>query len=296
MAAFALRGRFQALAVICGLAVASLMFPPLSLFSSAALALVALRHGAKESAWVLLLALLSLGLGGVLLAGDASAAAVYGLLLWLPVWPAALLLRASRRLEWALEAATGLGLVAVFGAYLLVDDPVGLWRERLREFVRSMLENAPPDFDPASLAQVPDLFAPYLTGAMAGGSVMSVILALLIARWQQAVLFNPGGFRREFVGMRLHAGLAYAALACFAAGMLGGGVLAEIAWNLCIVFLMLYTIGGFSVLHALLGGKTFWVVGVYIALLVMPQFVLPPTVLLGFSDAWLDWRKRSRQV
>lgn len=296
LAAFTLRGRLQALAAICGLAVASLALPPFSLLSSALLALVALRQGAKESGWVLLLSLFSLGLGGVLLAGDALEGILYGVLLWLPVWPMALVLRQTRRLEWALEATTGLGLLAVLGVYLLMDDPVAQGRERLQLFVQPMLENAPADFDAAALAQALDLFSHYLAGAMAGSSVASVVLSLLIARWQQAVLFNPGGFRSEFVALRLHAGVAYAALACLAAGMLGGGLVAEIAWNLSIVFLMLCTIGGFAIVHALLGGKNFWIVGVYLALVVMPQFLIPPVALLGLSDAWLDWRKHSKRV
>ncbi len=296
LAAFVMRGRFQALAAICGLALASLALPPLSLLSSALLALVALRQGAMESAWVLALALLGLGLGGVLLAGDALDALLYGALLWLPVWPMALLLRATRRLEWALEAATGLGLLAVFGVYLLADNPAALWRERAQLFVQPMLDNAPADFDATNLAKALDLFSHYLTGVMAGGSAMSVMLGLLIARWQQAVLFNPGGFRAEFVALRLHTGVAYAALACLAAGMLGSGGLAEFAWNLNIVFLMLCTLGGFSVLHAALGGKGFWMAGIYVALLIIPQFLLPSVALLGLSDAWLDWRKRSVRI
>ena len=296
LAAFAMRGRLQALVAICGLAFASLALPPLSLLSSALLALVALRLGAKESGWVLLLALLALGLGGVLLTGNAMESVLYGAILWLPVWPMALVLRETRRLEWSMEASAGLGLLAVLGVYLLVDDPVALWRERLQFFTQPMLDNASADLDTVTLAKALDSLSHYLTGAMAGGSVMSVILSVLIARWQQAVLFNPGGFRSEFVALRLHAGVAYAALACIAAGMLGSGVFAEIAWNLNIVLLMLFTIGGFSILHAILGSKSFWIAGIYVALIIMPQFLLPPVALLGLSDPWLDWRKYSKRV
>lgn len=296
LAAFTLRGRLQALVAICGSAVAALvLFPPLSVLSTALLALVALRQGAQASAWVLLLSLLTLGLAGF--AGDASIEAIlYGLSLWLPVWPMALLLRATRRLAWALEAAASVGLFAVLSIYLLVDDPVALWREKLQLFVQPMLQNAPPDFNAAALSKALDLFSHYATGMMVGSSVVSVFLGLLIARWQQAVLFNPGGFRMEFVTMRLNTGMAYAALASFAASTLGSGLLAEIAWNLNIVFFMLYTIGGFSVIHALLGDKSFWLVGVYILLLVAGYFVLPLVALLGLGDVWLDWRKYSKQA
>lgn len=293
LAAYAMRGRLQALAAICGFAVASLALPPLSLLSSALLALVALRQEIRESAQILLLSLLGLGLVGAFTGGTLEALS-YGVLLWLPAWPLAIVLRGTRRLEWAVEAALGLGLVAVMAVYLLVDEPAALWRERLDVLLQPMLENAPPDFDRSSLARAMDLFAHFLTGMAAGGSVLSAILALLIGRWQQAVLFNPGGFRTEFVALRLHRGVVYAALACFAAGMLGGG-LAELAWNLNIVFAMVFVLAGFSIIHATLGKKGFWVAGIYVALLFIPQLLLPPVALLGLTDAWINWRKLARQ-
>lgn len=296
LSAFVMQGRAQALAAICGLALASLLLPPLSLLSSALLALVALRKEVRESATVFLLALLALGLGGALLVGNALQAIAYGVLLWLPVWPVAIVLRQTRRLEWALESAAALGLLAVVAVYLLVDDPAALWRGRMQDFVRPMLDNGPADFDAAALERAMAFFSHYLTGAMAGGSALSVMLGLLIARWQQAVLFNPGGFRAEFVALRLHGAALYAALACFAVGMGMDGVLAEIAWNLDGVFLVLFTVGGFAVVHAMLGGKGFWIAGVYVGLFIMPQLLLPPIALLGASDIWLDWRKLPKQA
>jgi hypothetical protein len=296
LAAYAMRGRLEALAAICGLAMASLALPPLGLLSSALLGLVALRQGVKASAFVLLFALLGLGLSVLLLTGDAFSGLLYGVLLWLPLWPMALLLRATRRLEWAVEAGAGLGLLAVFGVYLLVSDPAAQGREKLRQIAQPMLENVPADFDASALTQAMDWFSHFLTGAMVGSSVISVILSLLIARWLQAMLFNPGGFRSEFVALRLHSGVAYAALACVAVGLSGGGFLAEMAWNLGIVVFMLCTLAGFAIVHALLGSKGFWIVGVYLVLLFAPQFLLPPVALLGLSDPWLDWRKHSKRV
>lgn len=293
LAAFALRGRPQALAVICGLAFASLLFPPLSLLSSAALSLVALRLDIKESAWILLLALLVLGMAGAL-SGSVREAVFYGALLWLPMWPVAVVLRASRRLEWAMTMALGLGLASVLGVYLLVDEPAALWRDRMQSLLRPMLENAPAGFDSTNINQALAFFAHYMTGAMAGGSMMSLLLALLIARWQQAVLYNPGGFRNEFIALRLQPGVAYAALACLVGGSVGGSF-TELAWNLGIVFFMVFTLAGFAIFHAVLGGKGFWLAGIYVALLFMPQLLLPPIALIGFGDAWFDWRKYAKR-
>ncbi len=295
LSAFVMRGRFQAVAAIIGFAVASFVLPPVSLLSTAMLALVALRKGAQESAWVLLLSVLAVGLTGALLSGNALSPILYGVLLWAPVWPIAVVLRETRRLDWAMEAAAGLGLLGVAAVYGFVDDPSAVWWGRLQGFVHAMLENSSADFDPAVMSKSLEVFSHYMTGAMAGGSVLSLILGLLIARWQQAALFNPGGFRSEFLNLRFHLAVVLAGLACMAAGLLGAGYLAEIAWNLSGVFLVLFTVGGFSIIHAVLAGKSFWIVGVYLALLIIPQLLLPLIALLGLSDIWLDWRKYARR-
>ncbi len=296
LSAFVMRGRYQAVAAIVGFAAASLILPPISLLSTALLALVALRKGAKESAWVLLFSVLAVGLAGALLTGNALSSILYGLALWTPVWPIAIILRETRRLDWAMETASVVGLLGVVAVYGMVDDPSALWRAKLQSFVQAMLENAPAGFDAATTSRSVEIFSHYMTGAIAGGSVLSLILGLLIARWQQAALFNPGGFRSEFVNLRLHLGMVLAGIGSIAAGLLGGGHLAEIAWNLNGVFLVLFTIGGFSILHAVLTGRSFWIVGVYLALLVVPQLLLPLIALLGLSDIWLDWRKYARRA
>jgi len=296
LATYVMRGRLQALLAVFGLAIVSLMLPPVSLLSTALLALVVLRKGATEGGVVLLLALLSLGVGGVLLAGNALEPITYGLVLWLPIWPIAVVLRGTRRLDWALEAALTLGLIAVMAVYLIAASPAVLWREKMQLFLQAMAENSPTGFEAGSLEKALDFFSHYLTGVMIAASVLSVVLALLIARWQQAVLFNPGGFRSEFIALRMPATVVYASLVSVTVGIVATGYLAEIAWNLSTVFMVVFIISGFSVLHALLGGKSFWIVGVYFVLFISPQFLLPPIVLLGLSDIWLDWRKFGNRV
>ena len=147
LATYIMRGKNQAIVAICGFAIASLFLPPLSLLSSALFALVILRKGGKEGLWVLLFAVLALGLGGIALTGNAVQGLAYGLLLWLPILPVAVILRDSRSLAWAMDAALGLGLAVVIGVYAFVGDPAALWRERLQVFVQALAENAPENFD-----------------------------------------------------------------------------------------------------------------------------------------------------
>ena len=296
IAAYTMRGRYQALVAICGLAIASLLIPPLSLFSSALYALVVLRKGSGEGAWVLLFALLALGAGSALQTGNPAQGISYGLLLWGPSWPVAVVLRESRSLTLAMETALGMGLCVVLGVYAVVSDPAALWRENMQLFLQALSQNAPEDFDPVKFGNAMDIFSHYLTGTVVGGSLLSLILGLFIARWLQANLYNPGGFGREFSQLRLHKPVVYLGLAFISAGLLlKEGNLAEIAWNLNGVFLVLFILAGFSILHAvLLGRKGFLTFVIYLAIffiLIMLKWLLLLVAFLGISDPWLDWRK-----
>ncbi|MDD5034403.1 MAG: hypothetical protein PHE55_06560 [Methylococcaceae bacterium] len=291
LAAFVMQGRLQAAMAIIALALASMLLPLLNLLGAAALALVALRKGVLESAWVLAISAPAVGIIGVLLSGNAHPFVLYGLLWWVLVWPLALLLRETLRLDWALAAASAMGLAAVAASYGLVEDPAAAWLEILQRLFQPMLEQAPADFDTLRMNKALELFSHYASGAMASGLVMSLILGLLIARWEQALLFNPGGFKAEFIGLRLPPALVYLGLGCIAAGMAVEGNMAEIAWNLSGVFFVLFAVAGFAIVHALLGIRTFWLVGIYLMLFFIPHLLLP-IALLGFSDIWVDWRKR----
>jgi hypothetical protein len=276
---------------VAGLAVSSLLLPLVSLLSTSSLALVALRKGVRESAWVLAISALLFGVAGAFLTGGVFQSVVYGLLLWVPVWPIALLLRVSGRLGLTLEVAAALGGVAVLGIYLVVDDPAALWKSNLQTLMAPMLEHAPVDFDREQAARGVAFFSHYMSGVAAFGSVTSLVLGLLLARWQQAVLFNPGGFRAEFLALELDASVVYAGFACLGLALVGGGFAAEIAWNLMALFLALFLVCGFSILHAMLADKGFWLVGFYLGLFFIPQLLLP-IACLGASDVWLHWRKR----
>lgn len=291
LAAFIMRGRIQAVVGVAGLAMLSFMIPLVSLFSSAALALVALRTGARESSWVLAVSMAVAAAAGILLIGNIQAALVYGLLLWVPVWPVALLLRFSGQLALALEAGLVLAVLAVVAVYLVAGDPSQLWAESLQRIAQSMSEHAPPGFDASQAGERLQFFAHYMTGMVAAGSLVSLVLGLLIARWWQAALYNPGGFRAEFVGLRLHAVIGYAGLACIGFALLTEGGAAEFAWNASVVFFVLFAVAGFAVVHAILGRRAFLLGGVYVALLILPQILLP-VAFLGFSDPWLNWRRR----
>jgi hypothetical protein len=295
LAAYIMRGRMQAVTAVCALALMSWVVPFLSLLASAAVGLPTLRKGAYEGGIIITASVAALGALGGLLVGSVADAVGYGLLLWLPMWLTAVVLRESGKLSTAFGFVSAMGVLMVILIYGLYPDPSSLWLEGLERFFRPLIDRAPPDFDTDHFwTGSPAAVARYMTGIVSASLVISLILSLLIARWWQAVLFNPGGFRSEFVGLRIHAAFPYAGVGVLIAAIAATGIVAEIALNLSFPLFALFLLVGFSVFHALVArNKSWkvWLVGTYVSLLFVP-YIIVPIALVGLSDLWFDWRER----
>lgn len=285
LATYIMRGRWQAIIATISLAFLSLFMPPISIVSSAAVGLVTLRLGAYEGLTVFGIAILTLGTLGVVV-GNVEFALLYGVVLWLPIWVLAILLRAGRRLALAIESAVLLGGVGIIGFYLYKPDAVDMWKSLL---VQMSPPNAALDMQPQM-----ELIAHYMTGIIVAGTVFGWIFALFMARWWQAQLYNPDGFRTEYLGLSTSKRLALGSLSLIGIAALSSGGIAELAWNLSILAFVLYTLVGTAVLHSLLAplkqGR-YLVIGFYITVFLIPH-LLVPVATIGVADAWLNLRQK----
>ncbi|MGR9115689.1 MAG: hypothetical protein ACU85E_07980 [Gammaproteobacteria bacterium] len=292
-----MRGRMQAVTVASTLALISLLFPPVSIVSSAAVALVTLRRGAFEGFFILLCSSAVAALLGMLLLGSFQFALFYGWVLWLPVWVISMILREGRRLSLAIEIAVLIGVLGVLFFYLYQDAPAMMWQALLKQMLKPML-TAPAEMPVENIEQSLAVFSHYMTGIVAAGSVFGLLFGLFLGRWWQATLFNPGGFREEYLALRTRSGLALASVAIIGVAWLGSGVVSEIAWNVTILLFVLYTFIGAAVLHRILADRKaagIWIPVFYVTLLMIPHAMLP-VALIGLSDAWLNLRNKfSRQ-
>ena len=293
LAAYIMKGRLQAMTVAAALALLSLAFPPASIVSSASVALVTLRRGGKEGMYVLLFACLAAAILSMFLKIGYQFALLYGLVLWTPVWLISIVLREGRNLGVAIEIAVLLGAAAVLGFYLYQPNPVQVWGGVLSVMMQPMLE-ARPDMAVGDIKQSIQVFAHFMTGAIAAGSVYGLLFGLFLARWWQAALYNPGGFRTEFLAMKGHVKLAVATLVLLALAALSSGKLAEISWNIVLVLFVLYTFIGTSVLHAcfaVMKGSRFMVPFLYLTLIMIPH-VMVIVAIVGLTDNWLNLRNK----
>jgi len=276
--------------VASSLALLSLIIPPVSVLSSASVALVTLRRGALEGLTILASSSVAAGLLGFFLLGNYQFALLYVLVLWLPVWLISIVLREGRYLSLAVEIAVLIGVVTVVGLYLYNPETSTMWKDILSQ----MLPAKAPVED---IQHTIDVMSHYMTGIVAAGSVFSLLFGLFIGRWWQATLYNPGGFRQEYLALDTQPRLALGSIAIVATAWLSSGLLSEVLWNISILLFVLYTFIGTAVLHTVFAATKqarFTVPMFYITLFLIPHAMLL-VALTGLGDTWLNLRKNSNQ-
>lgn len=295
LASFVMRGPVQAAIPAALFLVLALFLPPFAWLSGAVVGLVFLRQGASGGLRVfvsgaLLIALVVVGLGGSFVAG-LQLVAVF----WVPIVILALTLRETVDLGKAFLIA-GLGaMLIVLGLYLVMGQPELFWEKMimdqfpLEEFSRQMQIDA--DLLQAAIEQVSHM----MSGAFVTIMMLGTLTSLLLARYWQASLFNPGGFQTEFHELRLGALPATLAIAVSAMAALTG---LPVFINTAPIVIAVFFFQGLAVFHGLVKKRSMnkgWLIGIYLLLL----FLFPHTMVLlgalGMADNWIDIRERGSE-
>lgn len=281
LADFVMRGRLQAtLAVVIAAAL-----PMLFWVSAAAGSLVLLRRGLNDALGIVVWALLPTLLWWYF--GEPRPLLVlFGTLVL------AVVLRAS--VSWTRVLLASVLLGVLYG--VIVDAVFGETVKRnaaeLLELMPQMLGEAYQQMSADEQARVGNLLTPVLTGLMAALLQLLSLLSLLLGRYWQALLYNPGGFAREFRAVRLPAPIAVALLVGIFL-LPGLGIELAMLTPLCSVPL---AFAGVALLHGLVAQQRlgrFWLVGLYVSLLLFMQLVYPLLVVLAVVDSLFDFRGRA---
>lgn len=267
LAEYVMTGRRQAIIAVMLLG----LIPLVNLLNPVVVGLIALRKGLQEVVIIFAWAILPLGAWAV--AGD-----VVPLIMLIGITGLAVLLRESESWEFTLLAAIAVGvcvevyfrlqpavidaLMQQFDLYLQASNPQGLQIEEVRDAMLSVIG-------------VVYMF-------------LSIVL-LMLARWMQAVLYNPGGFKQEFHSLRIEQKVALALIVIMLLSSFG--IVVPEAWVLYFVLPLMFS--GIALMHAVVAKKklsSMWLVTFYI--LLMLPVVVQILVLLALIDSWYDFRSR----
>jgi hypothetical protein len=300
LAGLIVKGPLQAVLVIALCTVLSFLAPPLtsvlSYAGTAALALFCLHAGARGGALVMLGAALVTGILTELLMQHGMAVVVTSLLLWGPVWLAAVVLRETRSLAMAMLVSSGLAMAGVLLVFILFGDPGQWWLGHLQALVDSVA--AQQEIDTTALTELAVQVAPFMTGALAAGLSFAALTCLLLGRWWQSLLVKPGALRNEFYAVRLNRLLSLLGIAVVALAALDFGVISTLALQWALVVTVLFLFVGLAVVHATLANLKAargWLIAIYVLMSLLPHALLM-VAATGMLDPWLDLRRRTAKA
>jgi hypothetical protein len=251
------------------------VIPFLSFISNAVVALVILRHGITEGLKVLAWAVLP----GCVLAyasGDWRMLAAV-----LSVATLSTVLHLSKEWQKVLLAAI------LVGAALNMVMP-WLMFDSLQLLLQELLKVEGVDFQGIS----PDKIATSLSDLLGTSILMEAVVCLLLARWWQAQLYNPGGFQAEFHQLKAPWFISGAALVVWilSAQQAPGTYL---SWSILVGIPVV--LSGIALLHNLFKVKNIngrWLVTCYLVAFILWSLIYPLLILVVLADAFMDFRSR----
>jgi hypothetical protein len=297
LAGFIVSGRYQAIlsASICGML--AFLLPPFSTLTNylgaAVVSLVTLRIGMSQGLLVLVAATVVTMLFYQVTGVPAATIAVTVLLLWVPCWLISVVLRQTVSLAAAMLAASVLGVVSLVMIYAVMGDPAPWWYEHL-VLIRSALEAAGLFPQGVSVDALLQDLSRLMTGVIVASLVLGAVCSLLVGRWWQALLVNPGGLHGEFCKLRFRQSTGLMVLGLMIFTQFTSGPASDMAAQGVLVMLVPYLFAGLAVLHGLVarhGRGKGWLIAVYALLGIIPQAALL-LAGLGLVDTWIDFRRR----
>ena len=277
LAEFIMRGRAQA----CAVGLLGNLFP---FISPAAIGLVTLRKGSIEGLLVALWAVLPLIVTLYISDSTPLLTAVSVASLFMMVVSANVL---TWSISWSwtmVSSVTVGGLISIGLGFVLADD-VQLLVAEIGEVIAKLA------VEPSSEKQVLFPGPQFMLGLVAWVLALSAIVSLLLSRWWQSLLFNPGGFQEEFHSLRLSNQLAVMVLIAVVAGFYLPTEYRPWAQLAAIPLLL----SGVALVHHVvktlqLGSQ--WLVLMYFGLIVFGPTTGALLVGLAFSDSMLNLRSR----
>lgn len=290
MAGFIMAGRIQAAIFVVLSTLISLIIPPLIIFSNAAIALITLRRGWQQGVIYALLASATLLVVSAFVKQGIGSGFLAGLTTWLPMVVLASVLALTVSWSKTLQLVLLIATAGVLLFHLIHPDAEAYWKPVLEQLKPLLAQSY--QFTDSQLDQNINMIAGWMTGTLAAALVMISVVSLIIARNWQALLYNPGGFGKEFREIFLGKPLALAFMAIIAIAVLTKSVLAT---ELIMVGVAVFMFQGLSLMHALVkkrGLNSGWLIGLYVMMFLLLVQMIVLLATLGIIDNFVNVRQK----
>lgn len=279
LAEFIMHGRAQA---IC-MALLGGLIPYLS---QASLGLVSLRRGWQEGV-IIALAASAPPILGLILGKAGSTIVMTTIGVFAVTLGTAMILRALS--SWPVALVVNMLLCICCGLVLGFDE-VQI-KADLLAFIADLKDQGSGIQGETFEAAIAKLTKVQITGAIAFMFQMASLPGLILARWMQATLYNPGGFRDEFYALRFNRSFAALCLVAYLLGLSLGPD--NTFWAM--LFALPMVVVGFGLVHHLMakaGVGRAGFVAFYIAFVLLRPISIILLVVLCVSDAFFNYRNK----
>ena len=273
---------------VLGLAV-TLLLPAPQLTSGVIMVLLVLAQGVRLA--VIEAAAAATLLLAVSLVFSVSLASIVTLMAgtWLPVLLLALLLTSTRSLALTMQITVIMAVVAMIGFYLVVTDPVAYWQPYLTTMAEIARDN--------NLALNTELLnAEVMTVSATLAFWMLYVAGLLLGYGLFTKLPGKtagfGRFRDLSFGRVVASIMAVVSLLA---------LVVDVAWlqNVAFVMFVIFWVQGLAIVHWMHAQQLLplgAVVAVYILLPLLQVLLITVLGILGYMDAWFEFRRRMKKA
>jgi len=293
---FILRDSLRAI----GVALICTFIPLIGTLSVLIAGLVTLRKGAIQGALVFLAATLPLLLMYTTSSKhmDEMAMIVLGVILVSNVltWILAVMLRHYSNWNMTLEYSAFVALAAIIAIHVCYPNIQLWWETQLHHFLDKVVAALPAtqdtDIAPKEIsAQLVAMGKRYANGFVFAAVLGNAWLQLILARWWQAILFNPGGLRAELSQIRLSRLLGIIFVVLLALAAWGNTV----AFDCMPVLYVTFFAAGLSLLHsgiAMLRASWIWLLLMYAGIIWLFPMSIVGIAFIALIDTGIDIRKQ----
>src|SRR5579872_1336727 len=264
---FVLRSRLHAMGVAFALSLVPLFGASIGILIAA---FVTLRKGALEGTFVLCAAiapyLLSYALSSASTEPQAMMIATMTIIaINILTWVLALVLRRYGNWSLVIEVSILSGIVLISVIHLVFPEIQDWWGKQLTTYLNktaSIFEQFSPEGEATQEEMQASIVAnikQFVTGFVIASIIFNALLQLIIARWWQAILFNPGGLRKELHQIRL----SYVSAAVFIVVLGLAYVGNAFGLDTMPVMVTAFCAAGLSLIHSLFASKNagwFWLI------------------------------------